>query len=302
MGTSDQLQPNITQSEMTEAPDTSADIQFGEGLSTAAIPKHASLEGLPAELKLSILRAAPSIYTLETLVRSSPLYHKVYLSDRKSILSEVVLRDIGIEVLGEALAIHAASELGFPQGYGGLEYDLMPFLSRYKLRREPGGRKDIVVNFLAQYKVDQSSSSAITPDSLDIRTLESLARLQSTVAKVASDFCESTLPYHPGTEEIVQGHNELSPNEKRRIYRAFYRCELFRVLFDDTRRFRTDDNERFDTMDQSFLFLYIFKTWEVEEMACVHDYMFRRHKEIYQECSSELTVLRPKKNLKDGEC
>jgi hypothetical protein len=38
--------------------------------------------------------------------------------------------------------------------------------------------------------------------------------------------------------------------------------------------------DRFDVMDQSFLFFSIFKVWEVEELACVRDYIIRRYTKI----------------------
>ena len=81
--------------------------------SNAAAPSNASLDGLPAELKASILHSAPTVAALQTLVQSSPLYHKVYLDERKVILSTVLLRDIGPQVLADALAVYKASQIGF---------------------------------------------------------------------------------------------------------------------------------------------------------------------------------------------
>jgi hypothetical protein len=65
---------------MTEIADTSTG-WFNPTMpqSTATTLRNASLEGVPAELKKLILHSAPNILTLQTLVQSSPLYHKVYL-------------------------------------------------------------------------------------------------------------------------------------------------------------------------------------------------------------------------------
>jgi hypothetical protein len=98
---------------MTETVDTRAGFKPTEPQSTVATPRNAGLDGLPAELKASILHFAPNISTLQTLVQSSPLYHKVYLDKRKVILSAVLLCDIGLQVLPDALAVHKASQIGF---------------------------------------------------------------------------------------------------------------------------------------------------------------------------------------------
>lgn len=268
---------------MTETADTRAGFKPIEPQSTAATPGNASLDSLPAELKASILHSAPNISTLQTLVRSSPLYHKVYLDKRKVILSAVLLRDIGPQVLPDALAVHKASQIGFDGS---------------------GLRKDNVKSFISQYKAERGSSSPATCDSLDIGTLESLSRLQSVVTRITFDFCKATLSVHSVTRERIQPHGDLSINEKRRIYRALYRFELFRALFTEPGGIQIPPESRrcFDSMDQSLLFLSIFKVWEVEEVACVRDYIIRRHTEILRENSSELSKLCPNKDLHDGEC
>ena len=247
------------------------------------IPRIASLDGLPTELKQLILHSAPNILALQALVRSSPVYHKAYLYERRVLLSTVLLRDIGTDVLPDALAVHKAFQIGFD---------------------ESGGRKDDVRSFISQYKAERASSSPIMCDSLDIQTLKSLSRLQSVVAKIAVDFCKTTLSIHPVTGQRIPSHAELSPNEKRRIYRAFYRFELFRALFSEPRGIKIPPESRrcFDAMDQSLQFLSIFKAWEVEELACVRDYIIGRHTEILRESSSELSRLYPNKDLNDGRC
>lgn len=241
-------------------------------ISTAATPRDPSLDGLSAELKASILHSAPNIPALKALVRSLPLYHKVYLDNRKAILSAVLLRDIGPQVLPDALAVQKASQIGFD---------------------ESSSRKDRVKSFISQYKAERGLSSLDKCDSLNIETLESLSRLQSVVSRITTDFCEATLSIHPVTGERIQPHRDLSTNEKRRIYRALYRFELFRALFTEPAGIEIPPESRrcFDAMDQSFLFLSVFKAWEVEELACMRDYIIGRHTEILRESSSEIYKL-----------
>jgi len=53
-------------------------------------------------------------------------------------------------------------------------------------------------------------------------------------------------------------------------------------------------------MDQSFLLLSMSKPWEVEELACVHDYIVGRHMQLLDACKIELQKLHPKKDLDSG--
>ncbi|KAG0650785.1 hypothetical protein D0Z07_2215 [Hyphodiscus hymeniophilus] len=216
---------SISENGVTETTETHADFKPTEPQSTAATPRNASLDQLPAELKASILYSAPNILVLQTLVRSSPLYHKVYLDERKAILSTVLLRDMGAQVLSDALAVYKASQIGF-DGY---------------------------------------------------------------------------VSWKEITGKGIECLGSLSSSEKRRIYRALYRFELFRVLFTEPFDIQLPPKSRscFDAMDQSLLFLSIFKAWEVEEIACIRDYIIRRHQEILRESSFELSKLCPKKDLQD---
>lgn len=196
--------------------------------------KDATLDGLPIELKVLILRFAPKLLALQALVRPSPLFRKVYLDDRKIILSTVLIRDIGTDVLPVALAVHKASQIGFDK---------------------PGGRKGSVEAFFCSSK--RSEFHRRQPQA----TLESLSRLQSVVAKITSDFCQTTLSNHPVTGEKMQPRDDLSSNEKRRVYRALYHFELFAILFTTPlgECIAQENTHHFDPMDQSFLFLHILR-------------------------------------------
>lgn len=68
-----------------------------------------TLETLPAEIKLGIMRLLPDTYTLRALVLSSPSYHAVYVAQRKSILYAVLSRVLGRKGLFDALIVHKTS-------------------------------------------------------------------------------------------------------------------------------------------------------------------------------------------------
>jgi hypothetical protein len=71
------------------------------------------LDGLPIEIKVLILQHIPNMTTLQALVKSSHLYDEAYKSQRQLILSTILLRDIGVEVLADALAVQDAYDNPF---------------------------------------------------------------------------------------------------------------------------------------------------------------------------------------------
>jgi hypothetical protein len=80
------------------------------------------------------LRQGRDITTLYFLVRSSPLYHAAYTNQRNLILSTILIRDAGLEVLRDILDLQEATKIL----HGLLSLDrkeaVRSFLSRYKPR------------------------------------------------------------------------------------------------------------------------------------------------------------------------
>lgn len=66
---------------------------------------------------------------------------------------------------------------------------------------------------------------------------------------------------------------ELSSVEKRRIARAFFRFETFRHLVPPQHR---NDHSKYNVPTAGFDFLKSFDLDEVEEIACVRDYLIRK--------------------------
>ena len=249
------------------------------------VPQRASLEDVAVEIQQAILHQMPDLPTLQALISASPSYLRAYQSQRHSILSNILLRDIHPDVLFDVLAIVDALKL--PRNYDDYVPQLKIFIEQYKTTRD-------------------SLHVALEP--IEPRTRATLWEFHLSVIDVTKDFCDYALSTHPVTGHGLNHRTSLSPNEVRRIHRAFYRYELFTVLFrvpdyyreerTERRRGRNPDRARLalqrdsirslDSQDKSFLFLALFKAWEVEEIACVRDYIMRRYEELYKECKSEL--------------
>ncbi|MCJ1249618.1 hypothetical protein MMC30_006844 [Trapelia coarctata] len=92
-----------------------------------------------------------------------------------------------------------------------------------------------------------------------------LSELQKHVQFFADDFASSAL--------ATASPNQASPMEMHRIQRAFYRFELYCNLFRSRKGFR---EERFSAQEQRDHFFAKFCPWEIEQLACIHDYLFER--------------------------
>ena len=247
--------------------------------------QRASLEGFAVEIQQAILHQMPDLQTLQALISASPSYFRAYQNQRRAILSHVLLRDIHPDVLFDVLAI--VDSLKLPRNYDDYVPQLKVFIEHYKTAGD---------------------SLHVALELLESRTKEIVWDFHLSVMDITKDFCDHALSTHPVTGNGLNHHASLSPNEVRRIHRAFYRYELFTVLFRVPASYREEQTKRrrdrhpdrvrlalqrnsirsLDSQDRSFLFLALFKTWEVEEIACVRDYIVHRYDELYKECKSEL--------------
>ena len=244
-----------------------------------------SLENVPVEIQQIILHHMPDFSTLQALISASPAYLRAYLSQRHSIMSDILHRSIHPDVLLDAMAIVDALKLS--RNYD----DYVPNLKA----------------FVEQYKTTKASLD-VDLEPLKPSTTEESWEFHLLVLDVTKDFCDYALSTHPVTGQSLNHYTSLSPNEARRIHRALYRYELFTRLFhepdfyleeqDNRHRDRPPDKTRLalqrnsirslDSQDKSWLFFPLFKAWEVEEIACVRDYITHRYDELYESCKSEL--------------
>ena len=236
------------------------------------VPQRACLQGVAVEIQQAILHQMPDMATLQALISASPIYLMAYQSQCHSVLSSILRRDIHPDVLFDALAIVDALKL--PRDDDDYVSHLKAFLEHYKTTRA-------------------SPDMALQP--LEPKTKKALSEFHLSVIDATKDFCDHALSTHPVTGQSLYHFTSLSPHEIRRIHRAFYRYELFTVLFHeedfdlDEARFASerDSTGSLDTQDKSLLFLALFNVWEVEELACVRDYITRRYAELCKECKSE---------------
>ena len=74
-------------------------------------PTRANIESLPLELRIAILLAVPDLHALRSIVLASQSLHQAYVHQRRSILLQVLLRDLGPSFLLDAITVLESSRL-----------------------------------------------------------------------------------------------------------------------------------------------------------------------------------------------
>ncbi|OJJ33592.1 hypothetical protein ASPWEDRAFT_71083 [Aspergillus wentii DTO 134E9] len=237
------------------------------------------LDNLPAEIKTYIFYHIPDFPSLKSLVLSSPSFHAIYRSQRKHFLSTVIQRCVQLPVMVDAIAFLTAlrgqqerTRLVIPPRKA-----LDDFLSHYHLLRAVLQAPVSLIEH--EYKGPEVNTSDVFPNLAEDDLIE-MAHLHHIVlfltSKMANDCCQ----HRPNAETLDEGSIILAPSESFRIQRAFYRLEIFRLLF-NTQGLVLNDGEPFSKeevlspSDQSDLFLTIFSPWEMEEIQCIREFIYR---------------------------
>lgn len=161
------------------------------------------MEDLPAELKSMVLFHVSDVHTLSSLIRASPSYHSVYVSGWEKVLSSILLKELGPEVLVDALMAQHASEVNTE---GQAATKLRQFQKRYETDRNP---------------------AAVNNHAIPLQYVYSMGNLQIMIHTLAVELYRSaisSLPYSHDPELMEVGP---SMTELRRDYRALYRFEIY---------------------------------------------------------------------------
>ncbi len=106
------------------------------------------------------------------------------------------------------------------------------------------------------------------PESWTLSEALPLGNLHSSVERFASEFIAEMLNPSSDFAYIAAPPGwSVSRHEMNRIQRAFYRFEMYCNLF---REFKV-----FEASDIGHIFFFGFSYRENEQLACVHDYLFR---------------------------
>ncbi|KAI9875610.1 MAG: hypothetical protein M1830_008208 [Pleopsidium flavum] len=233
-----------------------------------------SLERLSPELQRLVLLQLPSFQSLHSLIQASPQYYQIFAASKERILSAVIKRIIHPDALPDALAAVRAS---FFEPRGPNRETALSFIDSLRHDR----------------KIDHSKKL------LPLSTSISLCQLHRSIEYLVYDFTQRTSPVLKQYSQSLglTHHSEasegegppLSSIEEARLQRAFYRVELYGHLF------YTDPGAResMRALEQAHTFLAEFPPWQIEELACIRDYISRRLAEAFDQAEDHFvkTVL-----------
>jgi hypothetical protein len=199
------------------------------------------MERLPTELDILILHSVSDFVSLYSLIRTSRSMYKTFQGSRSSILVSVLQNSLPAELLREAYAVEASWDL------------------RY-----------------CTLHVVRLTTGSVWPGNLfgtpndyplpDTDLFNKVARLHFAVEWLTNDLCEEF-----GKAQRLLDFNSLPlrHEEKMRVYRAFYRLELLC-------NFYRVKSMNIQWADFRHRFLDLLPLWEVEDIACVYEYLQRK--------------------------
>jgi hypothetical protein len=226
-----------------------------------------TIEALPEEIKITILKTLADPTTLNSLVSTSHSFYRSYITNRESTFRAIL--GISLDLLPETIYLQEAR----------------------KLKRGPNWSADLR-NLLAGYRTSRILIEPLHIDNLRCAKQEDvlkIAEVHSVVEAFTEEFCKKILTTTDETE-----YPALTKTETRRIHRAIYRFEIFGELFHYIDpRLDPDWCTGDDFSAESFaeLFLSYFEPWEVEEIACIRDFIFEFYRRSIEECMPEIAKL-----------
>lgn len=212
------------------------------------------LSSLSPELICLILQKVHSGRDLHAFVQTSSYIYQAFTASKDSILWNLAKCSMVPEVLVEAVT---ATKLRNMQcGFEEVEINFDEISSLATEVILTGGNKDALPHNLMS--------------SVDILTLH---QVQSAVEYFIDGYCSQQLPvlFPPGTDAAF----DLSTTELARLQRAFYRYDVCQTMWYYPGRFHHDWPYRTSRYDAHAL-LSRLKLWEVEEIACVWQYIHQR--------------------------
>ena len=212
-----------------------------------------SIELLPPEIQSLIMCHIPGISTLHSLLCASSHFYQVFKDRRDYYLTRLAVQ-------------HAF----MPRD----AWDLIR-ASRISVSLPPSA-EDISV-FLQSLQKHDSFQVPILPSIISIPIIRLRACIEWSIPDVARE-CLSNLTRLGELYTIRQDPDALNrpPTyiESQRIARAFYRFETYRYLFPPQDHFSY--NGVVEVPQQAYKFLNSYELDEIEEIACIRDYMVRR--------------------------
>jgi hypothetical protein len=196
-------------------------------------------EMLPLEARQAVMCALPDVESLKWLVLACSSFYHDFRDAESFITTRVLLNEVHLDVLPEAVVVFESARNGSWTRQG-----IIDFASQHLDRRMP------------------------PPQSWTLADALSISKLYSHVHYFATDFACKCL----GIQALERGVQQSPPSqlEIARIERTLYRFEMYCNIFKDFR------NPVLSVDEQREIFFSRFSPCENEQLACIHDYLYRK--------------------------
>lgn len=189
-----------------------------------------TFENLPSEMMLEILGSLTDIRSLIAITCSCTKIYKTSTEAQPTIVPRVLSRELGNEILPEAIAVLQSSKSTWTKSTA------QKFLSETLNERKIPNHNWSIADGVA------------------------VSRLYHQITQLATNFSSEA--------SSVVG-TTVSKIELNRFQRAFYRFEMYYNIFGGP------NNPLMSVEEQRDAFFSNFSPWENEQLACVHDYLYR---------------------------
>ncbi|OOF95319.1 hypothetical protein ASPCADRAFT_169826 [Aspergillus carbonarius ITEM 5010] len=240
-----------------------------------------TLEGLPVELRISIMVTIADLSSLRSLVLASPSYYQTYRQAKREVLWSF-LREPYAGLVDISDAIAAVRSRGLYAYKPSNKEEIIALLDR---RRRS-----------AEIRRMRLSSDPLPYEPAHIEEAIHLLRLHDLATIVLDDYANSISKPPWISKKRWRYHFRpivFTDTEKRRFLRAFYRLQAYSNIFGSIERTvdsepSLDENLWFEAQPPTFtdeeawrLFFGTMTPWETEEIAClwihVAEYRLGRH-------------------------
>lgn len=206
-----------------------------------------ALDRLAPELLCSILTSLNSPRDLYSLIKASPAALRAFLACRRIIFSCIIRNALSPDAIHHALALLRVPEV--PVDFTTESPEAATFRQQVK-------------EYLSQYF---QANSWDFPTELP--SIIELIRLISRMSQFIDGYFDFAMT-KMGASEDTSYTRPLSPTETVRLQRAFLRFEIYCRINPISRR--CGNMLRSDI--QFYFFIKKIEPWEVEEIACIHEY------------------------------
>jgi hypothetical protein len=219
------------------------------------------MEYLPTELKVMILHSVGDFISLYSIIRASRSMQEAFKLSRSSILASTLRQSLPTELLKEAYAVKATSQL--------ISHNM-------RFKKLTSDKLWLAESLRAPQGYPTSKTEG----------LDELARLHFAVEWLTNDLCGG---FARAQTSVNFTTLPLLPEEKVRIYRAFYRLQLLCNYF----LMNTINMEWADLRRE---FLGLLSLWEVAELVCVNQYLRQKLQSTFDVSWDHLGLCNGKSN------